>query len=409
MDKYNRIRKLGEGASGKVYLIENRENGELSVAKQINAVISVKDRANAVQEAKLLKSMSHPNIVKLQDVFMTTAGKVLILMEYADGGDLSQRIVEQRESRQGLLPEVQCLEWLVQAGFALCYLHKRKVLHRDIKTRNLFLYSSGLLKIGDFGIACILDTTVAMAQTVVGTLYYLSPELVQRTPYSFKSDVWALGIVLYELAALKQPFDSKSLHELLQLIVKGEYQPLDDMYSIDLKSLIRSMLMRDPADRPAVVEMLRLPFLQHAFTNVNEKYSLGLEMPAEPLLQTRDSDECSASTFPDAGLNNSTEYVADLVASQNFHQPESSCDRQPMEAKRLMHHPQPCTRPPSLPPPGPPPGACLNAVTPRFAAKANALPLLKPQMQAGAPSAVLRGAGMQMLMAPNNQGVQAKP
>jgi NIMA (never in mitosis gene a)-related kinase len=429
MEKFNRLQKLGEGASGKVYLIENRENKELSVAKQINAVINEKDRASAVQEAKLLKSMAHPNIVKLHDIFMTTSGKVLIIMDYADGGDLSQRIAAQRESSRGLLPEMQCLEWLVQAGYALWYLHGRKVLHRDIKTRNLFLYSSGLLKLGDFGISCVLETTVAMAHTVVGTLYYLSPELVNRTPYSFKSDVWALGVVLYELAALRQPFDSTSLHELLRLIIQGEYEPLDNLYSDDLKSLVRSMLTRDPSTRPAVAEMLRMPFLQSAFTNVNDRYSLDLEIPAErteaadPLADFR----LDLISGPGETTENEQRLITHIASPLAGGEPvlfkpvenklaggdldgapqRNEAPSQAMDAKRMMHRPPPALRPPCAPPPGPPPGAASHFVTPRLAAAANALPLLKAQPQSkaqpqgggGGPRTVLRGAGMQVLMA----------
>eukprot|EP00746_Dinoflagellata_sp_MGD_P017939 gnl/MRDRNA2_/MRDRNA2_141464_c0_seq1.p1 gnl/MRDRNA2_/MRDRNA2_141464_c0~~gnl/MRDRNA2_/MRDRNA2_141464_c0_seq1.p1 ORF type:complete len:427 (-),score=72.51 gnl/MRDRNA2_/MRDRNA2_141464_c0_seq1:348-1628(-) len=425
MDKYNRIRKLGEGASGKVYLIENRENGELSVAKQINSVINEKDRTSAVQEAKLLKSLCHPNIVMLQDIFMTTSGKVLIIMDYADGGDLTQRIEEQRG--KGLLPEIQCLEWLVQAGFALFYLHERKVLHRDIKTRNLFLYSSGLLKLGDFGISCVLDTTLAMAHTVVGTLYYLSPELVKRTPYSFKSDVWALGVVLYELAALKQPFDSKSLHELLHLIIKGKYEPLDASYSQSIKSLVHSMLSQEPASRPSVKTMLRMPSLKTAINNVIDRYGLGLEIPAEH----PDSDEISSLS---ADIHNNAGYVPPLLIPSSSSQAPaninvakvpsshdmlgslsarteghpalshpSSYGTKVVQPKRAMY-PPPGGCPPGKPPPGPPPG-CSNEVMARLAAKANALPLFKPQVQA-VPRAVLQGAGKQVLMASNHPGTQ---
>lgn len=428
MDKYKRIRKLGEGASGKVFLIENSENGELSVAKQINNVINEKDRASALQEAKLLKSMSHPNIVRLQDIFMTTTGKVLIIMDYADGGDLSQRIAEQRDSGRGLLPEIECLEWLLQISFALSYLHERKVLHRDIKTRNLFLYNSGLLKLGDFGISCVLDTTIAMAHTVVGTLYYLSPELVKRTPYSFKSDVWALGVVLYELVALKQPFDSKSLHELLHLIVKGHYEPLDASYSDNIRSLVRSMLTQDPSNRPAVADIIRMPFLKPAISNVNERYGLGLEMPTERvesgmiLLPNADPDNngsCipqlnSHESIPQTGRNSGKNSPASKLSLSKFNDAggvslarpggeQSLHGVQPTEAKRAMY---PCGRPPCAPPPGPPPG-CPNDVMARLAAKANALPLFNPQVKA-APSGVLRGAGMQVLMAPSNPGIESR-
>ena len=88
-----------------------------------------------------------------------------------------------------------------------------------------------MVKLGDFGIAKVLSSTMANARTVVGTPYYLSPEIVQSKPYSFKSDIWSLGVVLYELAALKPPFDAPSLHFLAMKIVRGAFNPLPSSYS----------------------------------------------------------------------------------------------------------------------------------------------------------------------------------
>lgn len=100
------------------------------------------------------------------------------------------------------------------------YIHHKRILHRDIKTSNIFLTSNGTVKIGDFGISKVLENTLDQASTVVGTPYYMSPEVCENKPYTFKSDVWALGCVLYELCTLKHAFDANNLLGLIFKIMR---------------------------------------------------------------------------------------------------------------------------------------------------------------------------------------------
>lgn len=105
---------------------------------------------------------------------------------------------------------------------------------------------SGVVKVGDLGIARVLTNTWDLAKTMVGTPYYLSPEIVANKPYSFKSDIWSLGVLLYELCALKPPFDGTSLQMLGMRISKGSYTPLSSTFSKEIKSLVGNMLNTDP-------------------------------------------------------------------------------------------------------------------------------------------------------------------
>ena len=109
---------------------------------------------------------------------------------------------------------------------AIKHLHDRKILHRDLKSQNIFLTKNGIVKLGDFGIAKVLSHTKENVQTIVGTPYYLSPEIVENNPYNYKSDIWSLGILLYEMCALQPPFNGTSLHMLALRIVKGSYDPI---------------------------------------------------------------------------------------------------------------------------------------------------------------------------------------
>jgi len=123
------------------------------------------------------------------------------------------------------------LNLFTQICLAIKHIHDRKILHRDLKSQNVFLTRQGLAKLGDFGIAKVLQSTVDHAKTIVGTPYYLSPEIIENKPYNFKSDMWSLGVLLYELCALKPPFNGASLHILALQIVRGVFQALPTHYS----------------------------------------------------------------------------------------------------------------------------------------------------------------------------------
>lgn len=140
---------------------------------------------------------------------------------------------------------------------AIKHVHDRKIIHRDIKGQNIFLTKGNMIKLGDFGIAKILNKTMEKAKTVVGTPYYLSPEIIESKPYSFKSDIWSMGVLLYEMCALQPPFNANSLQFLALKIVKGAYQPIQGNFSKEVKGLVAQMLNTDPNRRPSVSDILR--------------------------------------------------------------------------------------------------------------------------------------------------------
>ncbi|KAF4748321.1 Serine/threonine-protein kinase Nek1, partial [Perkinsus olseni] len=135
------------------------------------------------------------------------ANGLCIIMDYAEGGDLAARIRKARDTGVGF-SESQIVRWFSQAALALKYVHEKHILHRDLKTQNLFLTRANRLRLGDFGISKVLDSTLAFAETTIGTPYYLSPEICEEKPYNWASDIWALGCILYELCCLKVPFDA---------------------------------------------------------------------------------------------------------------------------------------------------------------------------------------------------------
>ena len=223
------------------------------------------EKREAYHEAKVMSAFDHPNIIKFKEVYTTTNGKLNIVMNYADGGDLSSKLKSQRGR---IFSENEILDIFVQICLAIKHVHDRKVLHRDIKGQNIFLMKNGMIKLGDFGISKVLTSTIDKARTMVGTPYYLSPEIVEGKPYNFKSDVWSLGVLLYELCTLKPPFDGSSIRQLGMNIVRGTYPPLPAHFTKELKGLVAGQLTVDPNKRPTVGQMLKMPFIMSRIRNV---------------------------------------------------------------------------------------------------------------------------------------------
>merc|ERR1719188_2521570 len=182
-------------------------------------------------------------------------------MDFAEGGDLYNWISKTRKAGQAL-PESQIVRWFTQSSLALKHLHERHVLHRDLKSQNIFLTGSGRLRIGDFGIAKILDSTAAFAKTTIGTPYYLSPEICKELPYSWGSDVWAMGCILYEMASLRVPFDAANIRALVAKITRGPTPALPSRYSPELQRLCGDLLQREEKKRPSSMDVLRYPVVQ---------------------------------------------------------------------------------------------------------------------------------------------------
>ncbi|KPA77376.1 putative protein kinase [Leptomonas pyrrhocoris] len=262
MDKYTKVKAIGKGNMGTCTLARNNEDGQCYVIKQVDLTrLSKKDRQQSLNEARVLSSLRHPNIINYVDSFLARKSDSLcIVMEFAEGGDLCSRL---KKNYRVNLPERQVLDWLIQLVLSLQYIHQRKILHRDVKTQNIFLTSDNLIKLGDFGIARTLANTYDQAQTFVGTPYYLSPELILEKPYDHRSDVWALGVVLYEVMTMNHPFNAKDMKGLLQCILAVRYDPLPEVYSSELRDIVARMLVRKPSDRIPLDDVLRLPIVQN--------------------------------------------------------------------------------------------------------------------------------------------------
>ncbi|NXY01264.1 NEK1 kinase, partial [Pteruthius melanotis] len=258
MDKYIKVRKIGEGSFGKAILVKAKENGQQYVIKEINiSKMSNKEREESRREVAVLANMKHPNIVLYRESFEEN-GCLYIVMDYCEGGDLFKKI----NAQKGILfSEDQILDWFVQICLALKHIHDRKILHRDIKSQNIFLTKDGTIQLGDFGIARVLNSTAELARTCIGTPYYLSPEICQNKPYNNKSDIWALGCVLYEMCTLKHAFEAGNMKNLVLKIISGPFPPVSMHYSHDLRNLLSQLFKRNPRNRPSVNSILEKNFI----------------------------------------------------------------------------------------------------------------------------------------------------
>jgi len=185
-------------------------------------------------------------------------------MDYADGGDLYTKINERK--KMGVLwPEPFILDLFCQICLALKHVHDRRILHRDLKTQNIFLTAKGDVRMGDFGISRVLQHTYDCAKTAIGTPYYLSPEICQDQPYNQKSDIWSLGCMLYEIVTLNHAFDATSMKGLVMKILRGNYPPIAKTYSKELSDLLALLLRKNPEERPNINQVLQVPFLSVIF------------------------------------------------------------------------------------------------------------------------------------------------
>uniref|UniRef100_A0A2K5ZEA7 non-specific serine/threonine protein kinase n=1 Tax=Mandrillus leucophaeus TaxID=9568 RepID=A0A2K5ZEA7_MANLE len=261
MDKYDVIKAIGKGAFGKAYLAKGKSDSKHCVIKEINfEKMPIQEKEASKKEVILLAKMKHPNIVAFFNSFQENS-RLFIVMEYCDGGDLMKRINRQRGV---LFSEDQILGWFVQISLGLKHIHDRKILHRDIKAQNIFLSKNGMVaKLGDFGIARVLNNSMELARTCIGTPYYLSPEICQNKPYNNKTDIWSLGCVLYELCTLKHPFEGNNLQQLVLKICQAHFAPISPRFSRELHSLISQLFQVSPRDRPSINSILKRPFLEN--------------------------------------------------------------------------------------------------------------------------------------------------
>lgn len=227
--------------------------------------VSPSNQKGYINEMTLLQKLDHPNIIKYY-LSYTKNSKIYIILEYAKDGDL-RKMISQHQEKNFKFTQSEIFNYFTQITQSIMYIHSKKIIHRDIKPENIFL-SDSYVKLGDFGVSKELSQSIDFTSTGVGTPYYISPEICEGKKYNQKCDVWSLGVVIFEMMALKRPFNFNSVSSLLYNIINCEpIEKIDQsFYSPDLIDLVYDMIKKDPNERPDIFEV------EKRLVNIKKKY-----------------------------------------------------------------------------------------------------------------------------------------
>ena len=268
MDRFIIISKIGEGAYSIVYTVKRLEDDKIYALKKVKIQkLSPKEKNNALNEVRILASVNSPYIISYKESFIDETDKTLcIVMEYADDGDLFQKI-KFYKSYKTFFMEEDIWRIFIQITKGLHDLHEFNILHRDLKSANVFLFRDGTAKLGDLNVSKITCRGLGCTQT--GTPYYASPEIWRDNPYNLKSDIWSLGCVFYELIMLKTPFRGESMKDLYKKVMKGEYPPIPKTFSNKFQIVIDRILKVRPEERPDTNEILAMDEIVYKIEELN--------------------------------------------------------------------------------------------------------------------------------------------
>ena len=268
---YEIIQLIGEGGMGEVYLAKDTILGRRIALKMLPEYVrGDADRLRRFkQEARAASTLSHPNVCVIHEVGETDDGYPFITMEYIDGTTLRQRMND-RELRLS-----EALDIAVQIADALSAAHDAGIVHRDIKPENIMIRRDGYVKVLDFGLAKLAEqrrrdtSSVSMSTlvfnstpgTVLGTAAYMSPEQARGVPVDARTDVWSLGVVLYEMTSGKQPFTGSTPTDVVISIVEREHTPLSQVVDgtpTELDRIVRKALRKDPEERYQITKEMAI-------------------------------------------------------------------------------------------------------------------------------------------------------
>jgi len=261
MENFEILDKLGEGSFSIVYKVKRKIDNQIYALKKVKLKnLKEKNVSNSLNEVRILASLKSNYIISYKEAFYDEKENTLILvMEYADNGDLSKMIKRYKKNNK-MIEEDEIWRIFIQLIKGLKSLHDLNILHRDIKSANIFLFSNGSAKLGDLNVSKVTKNGLTYTQT--GTPYYASPEVWNDLPYDYKSDIWSLGCVLYEMITLNLPFKC-NMKDLHKKIIKGEFKKIPKGYSEDLERIVHLLIQVNQDKRPNCKELLNNPIIKN--------------------------------------------------------------------------------------------------------------------------------------------------
>jgi eukaryotic-like serine/threonine-protein kinase len=254
LGRYEVVSELGKGAMGIVYLAKDPAIGRLVAIKTIRAsgVVDEEDtqefRERFLREAQTAGILSHPNIVTIHDIGEDPDTQTsYIAMEYIEGKNIKSLLVEKTK-----FPFEQVSEIVAEVADALDYAHRKGIIHRDVKPANIIITTDGKVKITDFGIAKIASSNLTTTGQFLGTPNYMSPEQVSGSPVDGRSDLFSLGVVLYELLTNRKPFQGDNLTAISYKIVHEDFTPPADLspdVPTEFNDIVARAMAKDPWNR----------------------------------------------------------------------------------------------------------------------------------------------------------------
>ena len=273
MNGFDIIKKLGDGAYSIVYKVRRRADNKVYALKKVKMKnLNDKEKKNSLNEVRILASIKSPFVISYKEAFISEEDSCLCLvMEYADKGDLYQKITLFKNKRQ-LFEEIDIWKIFIQMTRGLKTLHDLKILHRDFKSANIFLFGDGTAKIGDINVSKVVRNGLGHTQT--GTPYYASPEVWNNDSYDAKSDIWSLACITYEMITLNPPFRAETFEGLYKKVIAGKYNKISNKYSNDLSELLKLLFKVNPKERPSCSEILKHPLIQKRIEFFKEQIGL---------------------------------------------------------------------------------------------------------------------------------------
>ena len=261
MENFENLEKLGEGSYSTVYKVKRKIDNQIYALKKVKlSNLNEKEKTNSLNEVRILASVKSKYVISYKEAFFDEKDSTLgVVMEYADNGDLYKKILEYKQKKI-YFEEIDIWKIFIQLVKGLKALHDLQILHRDLKSANVFLFKDGHAKLGDLNVSKVAKRGLGYTQT--GTPYYASPEIWKDLPYDNKSDIWSLGCVLYEMITLHPPFRSKNMDELYKKVLSGDIGNLPEKYSNDLYEVVLLMMKVNSNKRPNCNDILNNTFVK---------------------------------------------------------------------------------------------------------------------------------------------------